>query len=107
LPSTPGQIYLQQALGFSTPQYAHIPLFCAQDGRRLAKRNAAASIDELLNTFSSFEGVLGHIAYVAGLKDEDAPANAEELLADFKTKGGIQTLKQHWESCFSIEFMPS
>lgn len=107
LPSTPGQIYLQRAFGFTLPQYAHIPLFCATDGRRLAKRNAAASIDELMAAFGSYEGVLGHIAYMAGIKNEDCPTCIDELLDEFIAQGGVDSLRQRWEGKLSIEFTPS
>ena len=38
LSSTPRQIYLQRLLGLPTPEYYHVPLLVAPDGRRLSKR---------------------------------------------------------------------
>jgi glutamyl-Q tRNA(Asp) synthetase len=43
--NTPRQIALQQALGYSTPQYLHTPLVLAADGQKLSKQNGAAALD--------------------------------------------------------------
>ena len=39
LGSAPRQMYLQELFGFSQPQYGHVPLLVAPDGRRLSKRD--------------------------------------------------------------------
>ena len=41
LESTPRQIALQRALGYVTPQYAHLPLVINPDGSKLGKRDRA------------------------------------------------------------------
>jgi glutamyl-Q tRNA(Asp) synthetase len=41
LSSTPRQIALQRALGYATPQYAHLPLVTNADGSKLGKRDGA------------------------------------------------------------------
>ena len=43
--NTARQILLQQALGYSTPQYLHTPLVLAADGQKLSKQNGAKSLD--------------------------------------------------------------
>ncbi len=45
LDNTPRQIYLQQALGFRTPSYAHVPLICEPDGAKLAKSSRSLRLD--------------------------------------------------------------
>ena len=45
LDNTPRQIALQQALGYTTPQYLHTPLVMAGDGQKLSKQNGAAALD--------------------------------------------------------------
>lgn len=45
LDSTPRQMVLQQALGLSTPRYAHIPLVLGSDGKKLSKQNLAPALD--------------------------------------------------------------
>jgi glutamyl-tRNA synthetase len=44
--NTPKQILLQEALGFSRPFYAHIPLILGPDRSKLSKRHGATSILE-------------------------------------------------------------
>ena len=83
--STPQQIYLQRLLGLPESSYAHIPLLVAEKGRRLSKRDHDAALDELLARFATPQGIIGHIAFIIGLTDEDEPASPEELLSAFNT----------------------
>ena len=80
LSSSPQQRYLQHLLGLPSVDYAHVPLFTASDGRRLAKRDKDAAFDALLQQYRTPEGVLGHIAYVSGLVQHDCPQTASEIL---------------------------
>jgi len=44
LDSTPRQMYLQQLLGFITPQYAHVPVVCNDAGEKLSKQTLAQAL---------------------------------------------------------------
>ena len=44
--NTPRQIHIQQALGYPSLEYAHLPLVLGEDRKRLSKRHAATSLDE-------------------------------------------------------------
>ncbi len=44
--NTPKQILLYQALGFSLPAFAHLPLILSKEGGRLSKRKGATAISE-------------------------------------------------------------
>ncbi len=83
LSSTPQQMFLQDLLGFPHPEYLHIPLLVNRSGRRLSKRDGDASLDEMLIRFETPQGIIGHIAYLAGLQPEDAPVTPEELVAAY------------------------
>ena len=83
LTSTPQQIYLQQLLGYEQPTYGHIPLLVAERDRRLSKRDHDASLDALLERFETPRGIIGHIAWVTGILEEDCEATPEELLEMF------------------------
>lgn len=48
LPSTPRQAYLATLLGISIPEYAHVPLVLNEQGQRLAKRDGAVTLREML-----------------------------------------------------------
>lgn len=47
LASTPRQIALQRALGYPTPQYAHVPMVVNPDGTKLGKRDGALALPTL------------------------------------------------------------
>ena len=44
--NTPKQILMYEALGFSPPEFAHVPLILSPDGGRMSKRFGATSIRE-------------------------------------------------------------
>ena len=83
LVSTPQQMFLQDELGLGRCSYAHVPLFVGERDRRLSKRNRDAALDELLKAYGTPQGVVGHVAYVAGLIDRDEPVSCDELLSAF------------------------
>ena len=82
LSSTPRQIYLQQLLGFSTPEYYHVPLLTAPDGRRLSKRERDLDMGALRERYAP-EALVGRLAHLAGLLDAPQSVSACELAADF------------------------
>lgn len=46
LGNTPRQIYLQQRLGYSTPQYFHLPLVMNDEGQKLSKQTHAPGLEK-------------------------------------------------------------
>lgn len=82
LSSTPRQIYLQRLLGLSEPEYGHVPLLLAADGRRLAKRDRDQELGELQSRYTAPE-LLGRLAHLAGLIPEPAPITAQQLVPLF------------------------
>lgn len=46
LSNTPRQILVYEALGYPVPVFAHIPMICGPDGKKLSKRHGAASVEE-------------------------------------------------------------
>ena len=82
LSSAPRQMYLQEVLGFSTPEYGHVPMLLAPDGRRLSKRDRDLDLGVLKERMSP-EALLGALAFAAGLIDQKASVSARELAAEF------------------------
>ena len=82
LSSTPRQIWLQRQLGLSTPQYYHLPLLLAPDGRRLSKRDRDLDLGELKQHYAS-EEVVGILSCLAGQMEEPAPIRPEDLISSF------------------------
>ena len=90
LSSAPRQMYLQELLGFSHPEYGHVPMLLAPDGRRLSKRDKDLDLGELRKRMTAAE-LIGHLAFAAGLLETDAPISAAELACEFtwdRLKGG-------------------
>ena len=48
LPSAPAQAYLAHLLGYPQPEYVHVPLVVNREGKRLAKRDGAVTLREML-----------------------------------------------------------
>lgn len=80
--SSPQQAWLHGQLGFTPPVFAHLPLLCASDGRRLCKRDKDMDLGALRAKYSP-EQVIGRLALLSGLRPSDEPVRASELIADF------------------------
>ncbi len=80
--SSAQQIYLYRLLGLPAPEFAHVPLLCNAEGRRLSKRDLSMSMEEIRKEASPSH-VVGYLAYVAGLLPEPFPISAEGLLQLF------------------------
>ena len=66
LSSTPRQMHLQRLLGLPTPEYAHVPLVLGDMGSRLAKRDGAITLRELVERGESVSAVRDAIAMSIG-----------------------------------------
>lgn len=82
LSSTAQQLYLYRLLGLEAPRFIHLPLICAGDGRRLSKRDRSLSMEQLRRDYTAPQ-LIGHIARLAGLTDNDRPVSARELARQF------------------------
>lgn len=85
LSSTPRQLWLQRQFGFAAPQYYHVPLLIAPDGRRLSKRDRDLDLGALQTRFSA-EELIGRLAFAAGLTETDDAISAKELAEIFDWK---------------------
>lgn len=86
--STAQQIYLYRLLGFTPPQFAHLPLICNDKGIRLSKRDASLSM-ESLRRGKTPEEILGKIARMGSLIREERPVSLEELIWIYKKLGRL------------------
>ena len=82
LSSAPRQMYLQALFGFSQPEYAHIPMLVAPDGRRLSKRDKDLDLGVLREKMTP-QALIGALAYSAGLIDVNEPVSPRELAGAF------------------------
>ena len=85
LSSAPRQMYLQELFGFPHPEYGHVPMLLAPDGRRLSKRDRDLDLGQLQKWVNA-ETVIGTLAFSAGLIDRNEPISAKELATVFHWK---------------------
>jgi len=89
LSSAPRQMYLQELFGFPRPEYGHVPMLLAPDGRRLSKRDKDLDLGQLRRHITP-EQLIGTLAFASGLIDQNVPISAKELSGEFsweKLKG--------------------
>ena len=82
LSSAPRQMYLQELLGFSHPEYGHVPMLLAPDGRRLSKRDKDLDLGVLRQNMTP-EALIGTLAYAGGLIEHNESVSARELAREF------------------------
>jgi len=82
LSSAPRQLWLQERLGLPHPEYGHLPLLLAPDGRRLAKRDRDQELGRLQERYSAPE-LVGRLACAANLIDRPEPVTPRELVPLF------------------------
>ncbi|MGV3488813.1 MAG: tRNA glutamyl-Q(34) synthetase GluQRS [Tuberibacillus sp.] len=84
LDSTPRQLWLYEALGYSAPAFAHIPLINGPNGHRLSKRQSPKiNISALREQGVRSEEIIGYLAFLYHLIDRYEPVKAEELIKSF------------------------
>jgi glutamyl-tRNA synthetase len=82
--NTPKHMLIQQALGVTTPIYAHVPLLHGPDGKKLSKRHGAASVQELRDRGYLPEAVRNYLALLGwGFDEETTFFSTEELQRNF------------------------
>ena len=79
--NTAKHILLQNALGFSTPTYAHLPLLLAPDRTKMSKRHGAVSLNEYKKEYLS-EAIFNYLA-VLGFTTPSEIMNRDELIKIF------------------------
>ena len=72
LSSTPRQLWLYRELGLPAPEFYHMPLLLAVDGRRLSKRDGDESLEHLQARYTP-EQIIGRLAYACGLQKRPGP----------------------------------
>lgn len=91
--NTPRQILILEALGFSRPIYAHIPLILAPDKTKLSKRHGALATLEYREIGYFKEAIINFMALIGWNPGDDREIfSLEELISEFKLekvqKGG-------------------
>lgn len=80
--SSPQQISLSTVLGFTPPQFVHLPLLINSAGQRLSKRDSSLDLGVLRQHYTASE-IIGQLACYAGLLPYSQPMMPDELLPLF------------------------
>jgi len=87
LSSSPRQAYLATLLGLPVPEYAHVPLVLGPEGKRLAKRDGAVTLDDMgagSDPDATAARVLGVLARSLGLAADGESVTAATLPERFE-----------------------
>ena len=83
------QINIYQALGYTAPQFAHLPMILGADGKRLSKRHAALSVLEYKESGVLSEALVNYLARLGWSSGDKELFSIAELIASFDF-GGLQ-----------------
>ena len=93
--NTPKQILMYEALGFPTPQFAHLPLILSEEGRRLSKRDGAVAVTDYRREGFLPEALVNYLLLLGWTPGEDreivslAEAKKRFSLADVHKSGAV------------------
>jgi len=84
LSNTPKQLLVLSALDSTPPRYAHLPLLHGPDGRKLSKRDRAASVQELRDLGYLPAALRNYLALLGwGTEDDTTILGTDELIERF------------------------
>ncbi len=73
--NTPKQMMIYQALGFSMPKFAHLPLIMGAEGGRLSKRTGATAVSEYRSMGFLPDGIVNYLMLLGW-----SPGNNQEVV---------------------------
>ena len=82
--NTPRQIHIQNALGYPSLEYAHLPLVLGTDKKRLSKRNAATSLEEYKEKGYLDTAILNTLARLGWSQGDKEVFYLDDLIKEFK-----------------------
>jgi glutamyl-tRNA synthetase len=86
LNNTPRQMNILQALGFTPPQYAHLPMILGPDGTKLSKRHGAVSVMQYREDGYLPEAVLNYLVRLGWSHGDQEVFSREEMVKLFDIK---------------------
>ncbi len=86
LNNTPRQINIFTALGAESPNYAHIPMILSPDGKKLSKRDGAASVLQYRDEGYLPEALLNYLVRLGWSNGDQEIFSIDEMIAVFDIK---------------------
>ena len=112
LASTPKQIQIYQALGYSVPAFAHIPLILGLDRARLSKRHGATSVTAYREAGYLPDAVVNYLARLGWSYGDQEIFTRAELIEHFsleavgKSAGVYNPEKLEWVNFQHLRALP-
>lgn len=114
LPNTPRQVMLYEALGYSVPMFAHVPMILGPDKKKLSKRHGAASVEEFDEEGYLPQTVRNYVALLGWSKDDETTLMSDdELIESFtvervrKSPAAFDYDKLRWMNGQKLRALPS
>lgn len=87
LSNTPKQILIAEALGFVSPEFAHLPMILNPDRSKMSKRFSDTSLTDYINQGYLKEAVVNFLAYLGWHPKKDKEViTIDELIKEFDLK---------------------
>ena len=86
LSNTPKQIMLYNALGFNTPEFAHVSMILGSDGKRLSKRHGATSVNQYKKEGFLPEALVNYLIRLGWSHGNDEIFSMEDIIKYFDLK---------------------
>ena len=84
LSNTPRQIHIQNALGYDSLEYAHLPMVLGQDKKRLSKRNAVTSLQDFFDQGYLESSMINMLARLGWSRGDKEIFYLDDLISDFR-----------------------
>ena len=84
LSNTPRQIHIQNALGYDSLEYAHLPMVLGQDKKRLSKRNAVTSLQDFFEQGYLESSIINMLARLGWSRGDKEIFFLKDLIDDFR-----------------------
>lgn len=107
--NTPKQIMLYNALGFKTPEFAHVSMILGRDGKRLSKRHGASSVNQYRKDGFLPEAMVNYLIRLGWSHGNDEILSMDEIIKYFdlknisKSAATFNTEKLLWLNSYYIK----
>jgi len=91
VPSTPRQILIYRALGFSPSTFGHVSLVVDQGGRRLAKRDGSIKLSTLRRQGVNPQWLVGRLAVSLAMADHVEASEPGDWISIYKAENVPRT----------------
>ena len=81
LSNTPRQVLVYEALGKPVPTFAHLPMICGPDGKKLSKRHGAASVEEYRDMGYLPDALFNYLALLGWAPDGETTVFSRDEMA--------------------------